>query len=402
MTKATARSVRLRDLLPIAWGAIRRNRLRSGLTTGAVAVSIGVLVYLVSLGYGLEGLTLRSVEQSSSLLTLNITSPKREVSPLTPERVEKIASLAPTAEVLPQLTLSGFFGIENRRLSTTVVGVDGGFFGDSERTRTQTGTTFRTEDEQVAVVSTQFLRAFQFAVNKTPGVFFSLELDADDFPEARVLRDVKVVGTVEDDAQIAYVPRQWLEDALQQPVQEYQQVKLIVAQISDLEPTRQVLIANGFRVTAAADSVDEIRSVFRWIRIVLLVLGLVAVAVAAIGMFNTLTISLLERTREVGIMKALGARNRDVSRIFLLEAALLGAIGGVIGLGLAWGGQQLTYMLFNLLAFLAQGTVPQLFEVRWWLPTGAFAFALFLALATGFYPARRAGRLRVIDAIRYE
>jgi len=123
--------------------------------------------------------------------------------------------------------------------------------------------------------------------------------------------------------------------------------------------------------------------------------------IATIGMFNTLTISLLERTKEIGIMKALGVRNRDVSRLFLMEAILIGILGGLAGIVVAVGLQQLTLFILSLLAAYANGVVPIVFQNHLLLLAGSFLFAMLIALITGVYPARRATRLNVIDAIRH-
>jgi ABC-type antimicrobial peptide transport system permease subunit len=149
---------------------------------------------------------------------------------------------------------------------------------------------------------------------------------------------------------------------------------------------------------------DQIKKVFFWIRLLLAALGLVAVIVASIGMFNTLTVSLLERTREIGIMKSLGVKKVDIYRLFLLEAVLMGFFGGVAGITLAYVLQQLTIFILSLLANDSpQGKVPDhLFLNHWYIIGGAMLFAITIAFLTGVYPARRAMRLKIIDAIRYE
>jgi putative ABC transport system permease protein len=120
-------------------------------------------------------------------------------------------------------------------------------------------------------------------------------------------------------------------------------------------------------------------------------------------MFNTLTVSLLERTKEIGIMKALGVRRKDVRRIFIAEALLIGFIGGITGIVIAYALQASTILIFQFLALLTpDGKVPTLFLNQPLLLIGSLLFSLVIAMLTGIYPANRAAKLNPIDAIRHD
>jgi putative ABC transport system permease protein len=162
------------------------------------------------------------------------------------------------------------------------------------------------------------------------------------------------------------------------------------------------IIKNGYRVSTVIDTVQDIKKIFFWIRAVMASLGLIAIFVASIGMFNTLTISLLERTREIGIMKALGVKRWDIGRLFITESLLMGWVGGALGVALAFFFQQLTLFALSLVASASAGTVPVIFYNSWYIVGGFILFALMIALVTGLYPARRATTINPIDAIRYE
>ena len=125
--------------------------------------------------------------------------------------------------------------------------------------------------------------------------------------------------------------------------------------------------------------------------------------IAIIGMFNTLTISLLERTKEIGLMVALGARAVDMRILFMLEALLLSLVGTILGLlgSFTLGG--LVTIAMNLLAKgrgVEEGFA--LFAHPWWLVLGVFAFMIIVGLAVVYIPARRAERINPIDALRHE
>ena len=132
-------------------------------------------------------------------------------------------------------------------------------------------------------------------------------------------------------------------------------------------------------------------------------IGAIALLVAALGIINTMVMAISERTREIGIMKAIGASNRDISKIFLGEAGFIGLVGGVGGLVIGWLATLLAG--FALRMYLqGQGVEASMmtFPMPWWLILASIAFATLVALAAGIYPARRASRLNPLEALRHE
>jgi ABC-type antimicrobial peptide transport system permease subunit len=158
----------------------------------------------------------------------------------------------------------------------------------------------------------------------------------------------------------------------------------------------------GFNTFSVVDVTSSLRQVFAVIDLFLGAFGSLALAVASIGIVNTLVMAILERRREIGIMKAIGASDTDVRMIFLAEAAVLGISGGVLGVLLGWSiGRVIN---FGAGVFMQrQGVPPQDFWfVPWWLVLGALAFSLVASLLSGAYPAARAARLDPVEALRYE
>lgn len=163
----------------------------------------------------------------------------------------------------------------------------------------------------------------------------------------------------------------------------------------------------GYQAFAPQQIVQSVGSFFLIIEIVFGGIGAIALLVAAIGIANTMTMAVLERTREIGLMKALGATNRDVLGIFLGEAAGIGLLGGLGGIALGWGGGQ----VINLVAIAAltaqaaeQGGLPPESTVYTplWLALFAALFAALIGLLSGLYPALRAATLIPVDALKYE
>jgi len=158
----------------------------------------------------------------------------------------------------------------------------------------------------------------------------------------------------------------------------------------------------GFATFSLLDATKNLRLFFTIFDLLLGIFGSLALAVATLGIINTLVMAILERRREIGILKALGAADRDVKQLFFVEAGVMGSLGGVFGVGMGWLiGRGVTWGT-NL--YLQRQSLPpaHVFSVPWWLVLGAIAFAIIVSLSAGLYPATRAARLDPVEALRYE
>src|SRR3989339_15108 len=171
---------------------------------------------------------------------------------------------------------------------------------------------------------------------------------------------------------------------------------------SALDKVRRQIEGLGYSTRSVADTVSQITSLFGTVRVVLGILGMVALAVASLGMFNTLTVSLLERTREVGLMKAMGMKSTEVQELFLTESMMMGFFGGVLGIFLGYmAGKVLGLLLSTFAIFKGVGYINISF-----LPITFVLVIILLSfivgMVTGIYPARRATKISALNALRYE
>lgn len=209
-----------------------------------------------------------------------------------------------------------------------------------------------------------------------------------------------IVGvTPEEKTPLFYVP---FIDLRGLGITNYSQVKLVVKNQAELARTRRQVEAMGYVTRSVADTVEQINSLFGTLRTVLMLLGMVALSVAALGMFNTLTVSLLERTREVGLMKAMGMKSSEVQELFLTESMIMGFFGGVLGIvaGVVLGklaGLVLSFFaIFKGVGYVDISYVPLSFVVI------IIFLSLLVGIATGIYPAKRATKISALNALRYE
>ncbi len=182
----------------------------------------------------------------------------------------------------------------------------------------------------------------------------------------------------------------------------YPSLYVRVESMEDLEPVRESVEEMGFGVIAIADQLEEIKRQFLILDTLLGAVGTIALIVASLGIINTMVTSILERTREIGVMKALGGSETDIRLIFFVEAATVGVIGGLLGLVLGWGVTRIANAVANHY-LRPQGFAPvDLFYVPVWLLLGAIAFAVVVSLLAGVYPAMRAARVDPVQALRHD
>jgi putative ABC transport system permease protein len=158
----------------------------------------------------------------------------------------------------------------------------------------------------------------------------------------------------------------------------------------------------GFNTFSILDATRSLQQFFAVLDLFLGIFGSLALAVASIGIVNTLVMAILERRREIGIMKAIGASDGDVKKLFFAEAGAMGVLGGIVGVALGWTIGHVINLGTNV--YLKRQSLPaeNFWSVPWWLVAGAIVFAFVVSLLSGLYPAARAARLDPVQALRYE
>ena len=447
-----------RDLTDLALRNLREAILRNALTTLGVAVGVASLVAMLSLGVGLQQLASKRLSQSGLFDTIFVT-PKnsfrgpgrlqRETVSDKPPRAldddarKDLEKLLNVIEVYPQIRFFTEVRYNNKPFATVVAGMpdssknSGAFDG-------MQGHFFSSANANEAILQIEFAKDLSDKPSSLVGQDLMLRYaerqaipaagagaDADlDLPGGFSVvpkeLQLKIIGIVETEPAAGYGG--YGNARLLMPLQTA--ATLRAAQVNDLRdivrggaPSDKITYPSlsvrakspshvealetsirnlGFNAFSLLDASKSLRTFFSVFDLLLGIFGSLALAVATLGIVNTLVMAILERRREIGVLKALGAADSDVQQLFFVEAGVMGLLGGIFGVAFGWLlGRAIT---FGTNVYLKRQSLNpiELSSVPWWLVVAGLVFAVLVSLAAGLYPASRAAKLNPIDALRYE
>lgn len=400
--------MRLIDVIRLATRNFRTNRLRTFLTILAVSVATSAILFLVSFGYGLQLVTIQSIATSATVATIDVVPVnQKSLIHLDDKAAETIKKIPNVVAIEPELDVEAQAKLES--IGSVVVHAVPSRYFELADIRLDQGKKFEDTDTHLAVVSSGFLSQFNLSkAGSSIGKTFQLTLTVG---ESSVSSDKlqTVLDTVpytvsgivtDDDVSYIYAP---LKDVRPfTPNLTYANFKVLAKDRANVLDVKDAIASIGFDASAPLETLKQLDQVFAIVQIILGALGVIALVISSIGMFNTMTISLLERTREIGVMKAIGADRVDIWKMFLAEATIIGFCGGLAGVLLGLGLAFLANSGLNILAGLYGGIKTTLFYSPPWFIFAIIAFSTFVGTITGFYPARRASALNPLKALRYE
>ncbi len=394
--------MRFIDIFRMAFGNLKRNKMRTTLTVAGVVVGIGAIVFLVSLGFGLQDLMIRKVANLEALTLVTVRPGNEKEQLLNDELIDKLESLGEVVNVSPVLTNPASISIDDSFSDLLVRGIRPEFIMFEELSLSEGAMEI---DDSKMIISSAALSSLN--IENNAGVIdqeVTVELYKRDgkgeITQNKTNKVFTISGIVTDDkVKFAYVHFDNLKILGDAP---YYELKVKAAERNQVETVRRSIESMGYPTTSIKDTVDQIDQAFMIIKSVLGAFGMIALFVAAIGIFNTMTISLLERTHEIGVMKAIGGRNKDVSRIFSTEAAIIGLLGGLFGVGSGWILGMALNGLVNFIAVSVGGEANDYFSLPIDFVLIVIAFSFVVSTVAGIWPARRAAKLNPLEALRYE
>lgn len=390
-------------LFHIAWRNLSSKKLRSFLTILGVVIGVSAIFFLLTFGLGVQKLVTEEVVGEQSLKSIDIQSPSSDIVSINEDLVNEMRGYANVTAVGVQYSFPGVSSAKGGEIDSVVYGIDENYQELSNFTIAE-GRLLSNDDTKAVVVNSAILETLGLKDAKSAvGTQLTVQvpLEKYDAKKKEVRSAFTIVGVVTSSTgNEVYLPSALFDVA---GVPEYSNAKIAVSTVEDVRTVRAQVEAKGFETNSLTDTLDEINNIFRLFNFILLGFGSIGMFVAVLGMFNTLTISLLERTKEIGLMMALGARRRDVRRLFTLEAVIISAAGAVIGMLISWIAGIVVNVSLNLSA-QARG-VREWFEV-FYTPLWAIIIVLIATVIVGlfvvYFPARRASRTNPIDALRRE
>lgn len=181
-----------------------------------------------------------------------------------------------------------------------------------------------------------------------------------------------------------------------------QTVSVYTKGIRETQRVQNAIQKTGYNASSILDNMKEIKQMFIIMDSILGAIGIMALFISTLGLVNTLIMSIYERTKEIGILKSLGARDKLVGKLFLTEAASIGFIGAMVGIPLGWTVTKIADIILFRTVFTDIDEDIVLFSFPWYLILGSIAFSVFFSIMAGLYPARRAAKIDPVQAIRHE
>lgn len=385
---------------------VMHHKLRSVLTLLGIVIGIGSIYFLLSFGLGLQQLVTDQVIGNQSLKSIDISTQNSKIIKLDGAVYDKVRNLPHVARAGTTYAYAGGIKAKGGNADAIVYGPDVQYQA-MEKLVLRKGRLLKRGDDTSALANVVALRAIGLGdISDALGkkITIRVPFTATDTNKKRTTEMVKtftIVGVLDSsEGNEVFIPAHFFQTA---GVSVFSNIRLEADKGASVAALRRQVESMGLLTSSPSDTVGQVNQMFTFFNLVLAGFGAIGMIVAVLGMFNTLTISLLERTQEIGLMVALGGRHRDMRRLFIAEAMVLSVIGAVCGvLAAMLGGMAINIAMNNLAR--GRGVVESfsLFTHPPLLVAGILFFMMFVGMVVVYFPARRASHINPIDALRRE
>jgi len=394
----------VKDYGLFAWKNIRTRGLRSWLTIMGIIIGIAAIISLITIGQGVQNAINEQFEKmgvsSIRVIPANLMGPPSATFSLSNEFIDKTEAISIVDYVDKVMADSGVMEFNNEEKFVNVIGYDVDLadkgFADLD-VRAEEGRLFVPTDKGVIIVGNDLAKD---TFDKDMSVKNNVVIEDKKF---RVIGIFEKTGTTEVDKRV-YMPLENARDLFNRP----DDINALVLHLKDgvdMEEGQKAIEREllktfddeDFDLITPAQMLEMVTQVLGIIQVVLGGIAAISLVVGAIGIMNAMFTSVLERTQEIGLMKAVGAKNSDIAMIFLAEAGIMGSVGGLIGI-----------LIGTALAFAVGMTASALgfpyisIKVNFVIIISVLIFSFAIGAISGLVPAIQAAKLKPVDALRYE
>lgn len=433
-----------RDLFLMAFRNLWKRKLRTALTVLGVVIGTASIVVMVSIGIGMNEGFAKQLEDWGSLQVINVypgggmvydedtgnMKQENKVNELNAQAVEQFRQMENVEAVSPVIQEYLYFGVGKYVADASVMGIEPDTMAALGYS-VEEGRTLEAGDHKTLVfgggvefydpkLSWEMRYTSEPPVvdilNETINVSYDWSYGTKNADKKIKPVKMQAVGRTSAEggnAWSVFMPIDQLEEiqkerkeweteqngnknAEKKKSKEYSEVLVKVNDIDQVQTVQNQIKDMGFRASSLTDSLEAMKETTKMLRLVLGAIGAISMVVAAISITNTMVMAIYERTKEIGIMKVIGASLKDIKRLFLTEAAVIGFVGGIIGIVISYG----VSLIVNRIA-MGQGSTMQS-SIPLWLALGTVVFATAVGILSGYLPAKRAMKLSALTAIKTE
>lgn len=441
--------MRISDLIKMGLKNLSRRKARTILTVLGVIIGSLSIIIMVSIGNGMNnnfnsqvmeqgGLTIITINKNAYFFDDDGRYAGSKEQTLNDELIEKIKAIDHVRAVTPVINTWAFLNTGKYRGSMSIMAMDSSVFDDFDFPELEFGQ-YPSEEDNTWIVVGQY--GAHFYDPKARGYYQEPEVDlqkeriemefGDYMPDfkkkpfkmtlSNIAKMVQTNGTFDYNTYmdlkyfkqiyLKYCNTLTLEDRKKavRSLNEYQQIMLNVDNVKNVLKVQEEIKELGFVSQSQMQWLEPLQNASKTMQMVLGALGAVAMVVSAISIANTMVMSIYERTKEIGIMKVLGCVIKDIRRLFLFEAAIIGMLGGLIGIGLgylaSWLINKYGAPIFSAIMsgnYMYDMTNTKFSIIPIYLPLVSLLISVAVGVLSGYFPARRATKIKAIEAMKTE
>ena len=450
--------MKISDLMKMGLRNLGRRKARTALTVVGIVIGTISIVVMISIGIGMNQSFRENLMQYGSFTVINMEKNQMSVDDkgnysekkqkLDDKLIAKLRQIPHVKTVSPVFTLSAKLKSGNYENNVMVNVMDADSFEALEFPKLKDHKTYKRSNSRIKLKLWVGAEGFQGFYNPSASTYQPKQVDPEkdrvtfsindedtlprdeqgnlkiqlkDYPTELAVFDTEgyseyAYGVYMDKVQFLEIYKDYVKQLptdkrriAEKKLKEYEGIKINADSVENVQDIQDTIKKLGYKSSSMSDYTQQIENFSKTIQMVLGGVGAISMLVAAISIANTMIMSIYERTKEIGVMKVLGCQIVDIKKLFLFEAAMMGLIGGVIGITCSYGASYLLNTFggalgsaLNMMGSGDEGAGGKLSVIPLWLPLLASGFAILIGIISGYYPASRATKISAIEAMKNE